>query len=222
MRFASSPLAALAVVATTMLATGAAAQPNAADAARQRYERAGKSTNLQGVARSMHSDDPMERLKGLRDLTSLDDEHAVDLLVQALGDSDMRVRAKAIDSCADLRATAATPVLIQQLFMRETSEPIKRRILAALGKIGDSGAVKPIMELLDQDLDPATRGTAIFALGDLGAVDSLPLLDKIARVEEDRTLQRLATQAATKVRHTQTQRASEANQPLDTFLRPQQ
>lgn len=210
------------VVGIAAAASIAEAQGNAADAARQRYERSGKSTNIQGVSRSMQSGDPQERLKGLRDLTSVDDQNAVDLLVQALGDSDMRVRAKAIDTCADLRATAAIPVLVQQLFMRETSEPIKRRILAALGKIGDSTAVKPIMELLDQDLDPATRGTAIFALGDLGAAASLPLLDRIASDEGDRTLQRLATQAATKVRYAQTQRASEANQPLDTFLRPQQ
>lgn len=192
------------------------------DAARQRYEKAGKSSNIQGVARHMQSEDPNERLEGLRDLTSLEDDQAVDLLVQALGDNDMRVRAKAIDTCAELRATAATPVLIQQLFMRETSEPLKRRILAALGKIGDTGAVKPIMELLDQNLDTSTRGTAIFALGDLGAVDSLVLLDKIATGEDDRTLQRLAIQAAGKVRYAQTQRASEANQPLNTFLRPQQ
>lgn len=220
MRRASILLAAL--TASVLAANGAIAQGNAADPARQRYEKAGKSTNLQGVSRSMQSDDPMERLKGLRDLTSLEDEHAVDLLVQALGDNDMRVRAKAIDSCAELRATAATPVLVQQLFMRQTSEPLKRRILAALGKIGDSGAVKPIMELLDQDLDPATRGTAIFALGDLGAADSLPLLDSIAQREDDRTLQRIATQAATKVRYAQAQRANEVDQPLNSFLRPQQ
>jgi len=212
-----------AIVPLLMWVAGvASAQGNVTDAARQRYDKAGKSSNIQGVSRSMESADPQERLKGLRDLTSLEDEHAVDLLVQALGDGDMRVRAKAIDSCADLRATAATPVLVQQLFMRETSEPLKRRILAALGKIGDSGAVKPIMDLLDQNLDTSTRGTAIFALGDLGNADSLALLDQIAKDEDDLTLQRLATQAATKVRYAQTQRASEANQPLNTFLRPQQ
>ena len=212
----------LAFVAGSLVAASvASAQGNVTDAARRRYENATRSTDIEGVARSLDSKDANERLKGLRDLTSLEDEQGVDLLLQALGDDDLRVRAKAIDSCGDLRATAATPVLIQQLFMRDTPEPVKRRILASLGKIGDPGAVKPIMELLDQDLDPATRGTAIYALGDLGSSESLELLDTISTEEKDRTLRRLARQAATKVRHSQTVRANEASQPLNTFLRPQ-
>ncbi len=204
-----------------LTAVGATAQSNVTDAARKRYEQASKSSNIEGVERSLKSADANERLKGLNDLNSLEDDNAIDLLMQALGDRDMRVRAKAIDSCANLRASATTPVLIQQLFMADTTEPVKRRLLAALGKIGDVTAAKPIMDLLDQDLESATRGTAIFALGDLGAADSLPLLDDIAKEEKDRTLQRLALQAATKVRYAQTIRANEADQPLNTFLRPQ-
>ncbi len=206
----------------SLQAATAIAQGSVTEAARQRYEKASKSASVESVARSMDSADPMERLDGLRSLTSLEDDHAIDLLLQALGDTDMRVRAKAIDSCADLRATAATPVLIQQLFMSDTAPPVKQRILAALGKIGDSGAAKPIMELLDQGLDPATRGTAIFALGDLGWSDSLPLLDEISTKDDNQTLQRLARQAASKVRYAQTLRANEASQPLNTFLKPQQ
>jgi len=190
------------------------------DAARKRYEKASKATNIDEVERSMDSSDPMERLKGLRDLTSIEDDHAIDILLQALGDSDMRVRAKAIDSCADLRAGASTPVLIQQLFMTDTKPPVQRRILAALGKIGDPVAARPIMNLLDQKLDMRTRGTAIYALGDLGSADSLALLDDLARGGPNKTIQRLARQAASKVRYAQTLRAHEAQQPLNTFLRP--
>ena len=223
MRLRKRVLRAVVVGAAVVQCAGTAlAQGSVADAARQRYEKSSNSASVESVSRSMESTDPMERLAGLRTLTSLEDDHAIDILLQALGDSDMRVRAKAIDSCADLRATAATPVLIQQLFMRETEAPVKRRILAALGKIGDSGAAKPIMELLDQGLDSATRGTAIYALGDLGSSDSLDLLDEISTKDEDRTIQRLARQAASKVRYAQTLRANEASQPLNTFLRPQQ
>lgn len=212
----------LAVAALSVVAAGiVSAQGSVTDAARRRYEQATRSTDIEGVSRSLESDDVNERLEGLRDLTSLDDEKGIDLLLQALGDEDLRVRAKAIDSCGDLRATAATPVLIQQLFMRDTPEPVKRRILASLGKIGDPSSVKPIMDLLVQDLDTATRGTAIYALGDLGDAQSLALLDDMSSKEDDQTLRRLARQAATKVRHSQTVRASEANQPLNTFLNPQ-
>ncbi len=215
-------LALAAAAAAALGATGAYAQGSVTDAARQRYERASKSSNIEGVEQSMRSDDAMERVKGLNDLTSIEDENAVDILLQALGDKDIRVHAKAIDACADLRATAATPVLIQQLFMADTPEPVKRRILAALGKIGDPSAAQPIMDLLDQDLDNDTRGTAIFALGDLGSAESLELLDGIATGEDNRTIKRLARQAASKVRYAQTIRANEASQPLNTFLRPAQ
>jgi len=218
MRNAASYLAR--AIAALCFASAALAQGNVTDAARQRYQNANKEANIQDVARSMESGDPMERLDGLREIKSLEDQQAVDLLLQALGDNDMRVRAKAIDSCGDLRATPATPVLIQQLFMSNTEPVVQRRILAALGKIGDVSAAQPIMDLLDQDLDTRTRGTAIYALGDLGSPDSLTLLDGIAEREQNRTIQRLASQAAAKVRHAQTLRASERNQPLNTFLRP--
>ncbi len=218
MRNAASYLAP--AIAALCLAGAALAQGNVTDAARQRYENANKEANIQDVARSMESGDPMERLDGLREIKSLEDQQAVDLLLQALGDNDMRVRAKAIDSCGDLRATPATPVLIQQLFMSNTEPVVQRRILAALGKIGDVSAAQPIMDLLDQDLDTRTRGTAIYALGDLGSPDSLTLLDGIAEREQNKTIQRLASQAAAKVRHAQSLRASEVNQPLNTFLRP--
>ena len=94
-------------------------------------------------------------------MSESNDPKAVEYLVQALGDPDMRVKAKAIDACGNLRATDATPVLIQQLFLRGTDAEVKQRILAALGKIGDGRAAKPIQEFLSRDLDHATRGTAI-------------------------------------------------------------
>jgi len=77
----------------------------------------------------------------------------------AVGDPDVRVKAKAIDSLGDVRATEATPVLIQQLFLREADLSLKQRILASLGKIGDPRAARPIMELLQHDLDAACRAT---------------------------------------------------------------
>ena len=65
-------------------------------------------------------------------------------LVQALGDSDMRIKAKAIDALGNVRANDAVPVLIQQLFLRDTETYVKQRILASLGKIGDQRAASPM------------------------------------------------------------------------------
>ena len=209
---------AFAAALASVVAANAWAQGSVTDAARKRYEDATKSTNIEGVARSMASEDAEERLQGLRDLTSLEDEQGVDLLLQALGDQDLRVRAKAIDLCGDLRATAATPVLIQQLFMADTPEPVKRRILASLGKIGDPRAAGPISEFLQRDLDPAMRGIAIFALGEIGSGESLTPLNEIQRTDGNATLRRLASEASNKVRYHQQVLATEAKEPRVTFL----
>ena len=72
---------------------------------------------------------------------------------------------KAIDELGNRMAKEATPMLVQQLFLRETEAFVQQRVLAALGKIADPRSTKPICEFLERDLDPSTRGTAVFALG---------------------------------------------------------
>lgn len=191
------------------------------DQVRQRYDRQTKGSGVEEFAKQMDSDDPAERLKGVKSMSESTDPKAVDYLVQALGDSDMRIKAKAIDACGNLRATDATPVLVQQLFLRTTDPEVKQRILAALGKIGDARAAKPIQEFLGRDLDQATKGTAIYALGDIGDTDSIDFLQTIERTEPAPTIKRIAREADAKIRYQQAQRQTEAKQPLDTFLPPE-
>lgn len=216
----ASRLAAGCALAVAVAAQSPAAGQISADQVRQRYDRQTKGANVDEFARQLDDDDPLERLKGVRSLAESNDAAAVPFLVQALGDPDMRVKAKAIDACGTLRAADATPVLVQQLFLRGTDPEVKRRILAALGKIGDQRAATPIMEFLGRDLDHATRGTAIFALGDIGAPESIEFLQTVERTEPHPTLKRLAREAQAKVKYHQAMRQTEANEPLDTFLRP--
>lgn len=210
------------VVAALLVAAGAraASAQISADQVRQRYDRQTKGGNIDEFARQMNSEDPTERLKGLKSMSESSDPKAIEYLVQALGDPDMRIKAKAIDACGDLRATDSTPVLIQQLFLRGTDEEVKQRILAALGKIGDARAAKPIQEFLSRDLDHATRGTAIYALGDLGDTESLEFLQNLERTEPHPTIKRIAREAQAKIHYQQALRQTEARQPLNTFLPP--
>jgi len=211
-------------LAFLLLLGGALAAPSAAqissDQVRDRYDKQTKGSGVDEWARDMNSDDPLERLKGVKGLSTSTEPAAVPYLVQALGDPDVRVKAKAIDACGNVRAADATPVLVQQLFLRGTDEEVKRRILAALGKIGDQRASLPIQEFLSRDLDLATRGTAIYALGDIADPDSLVFLETFERTEAHPTLKRLANEARAKVRHQQTVKNTEAKEPLNTFLRP--
>lgn len=192
-----------------------------ADQMKQRYDKE-KSGSIDEHVKQLDSEDPQERLKGVKSLSESTDPKAVEYLIQALGDPDMRVKAKAIDACGNMRATDATPVLVQQLFLRGTDAEVKQRILAALGKIGDGRAAKPIEEFLGRDLDHDTRGTALYALGDIGDGDSLEFLAVVERTEPHPTLKRIAREAEAKIRYQQSVRQIEANQPLDTFLKPDQ
>ena len=208
-----------AIIALLLAAAAPALAQISADQVKQRYNKQSKGAGVEEWARKMNSDDPLERLEGVRSLSESTDPAAVPYLVQALGDTDMRVKAKAIDACGTARAADATPVLVQMLFLRGTSPEVEQRILAALGKIGDQRSSVQIIEFLGRDLDHATRGTALYALGDIADPGSVEFLDKYAGEEPNPTLKRLAREAAAKVRYQQTVRETEAKQPLDTFLK---
>jgi hypothetical protein len=112
------------IVALALGAAPALAQISA-DQVKQRYDKQTKGAGVEEWARKMNSDDPLERLEGVRSLSESTDPAAVPYLVQALGDADMRVKAKAIDACGSARAADATPVLVQMLFLRGTSPEVE-------------------------------------------------------------------------------------------------
>jgi len=185
---------------------------------RQRYDKNTKSGNIDGAIKQMSSPDPVKRLDAVRALGASKDDKALPYLIGAMGDSDLRVQVKAIQVLGDMRATDATPVLVQYLFLRTTSTDMKQLILASLGKIGDARAAQPVMEFLRRDLDEATRGTAIFALGEIGSSDAVPTLQRIARTDTDPLLRRLAREAENKVEQHQATMRSKVKGPSETFI----
>lgn len=158
------------------------------------------SQKLDENARKLQADDLTTRLEGVRGLGEISDPKATELLIAAATDPDTAVRVKAIDTLGQLRAKEATPLLIQQLFMRDTDTATKQRVLACLGKIGDPRATAPILDLLARDVEPAIRGNAIFALGDIGDRTALPSLEKVAANEHDTNLRGLTQEAIRKIR----------------------
>jgi hypothetical protein len=147
--------------------------------------------------RKLQSDDPEQRLEAIRGLGEINEPKAIEYLVAAANDPDMRIRIKAIDTLGQIRAKEATPLLIQQLFMRDTDLGTKRRILACLGKIGDTRATGPIVDFMARDVDPAVRGNAIYALGDIGDPAAIPALDALAKDGADPALARARERSGT-------------------------
>ena len=213
--YVSSGLAAL------VLFTGAAVAQVNSNQMRQRYDKHTKGTSVEDYVKNLSSNDPDKRLEGVKSLGASKDPKAIEYLVQAVGDADVRVQVKAIQMLGDLRANDATPVLVQYLFLRTTDANMKQLILAALGKIGDTRAAQPLIEFLHRDLDPATRGTAIFALGEIGASESVEPLEHIAQAESDPIVRRLANEAKSKVEAHQAVIKSQVKGPSETFLKPE-
>jgi HEAT repeat protein len=157
---------------------------------------------LDDNVRKLNGDDPEERLEAIKGLGELADgeKKAVDYLLQAANDPEPRIRLKAIDVLGAVKAKDATPLLVQQLFLRDTDLKTKQHILATLGKIGDPRATGPIVDFLARDIDPAVRGNAIYALGDIGDRAALPPLEALAKNQDDTVLRPIAQEAVRKIR----------------------
>jgi HEAT repeat protein len=197
-------LAALALGVTLLPAIASAQVPFEQESPRSRlrdrYRTPQNAQKMSDHLRKLRSDDPEERLSAIRGLGELNDPKATEHLLAAASDPDPRIRIKAIDTLGQIKAKDATPFLIQQLFMRDTDLGTKQRILACLGKIGDTRATRSLIDFMARDLDPAVRGNAIFALGDIGDAAALPSLEALAQNGDNEALRRLAEEAIRKIR----------------------
>ncbi|MEW6272144.1 MAG: HEAT repeat domain-containing protein [Thermodesulfobacteriota bacterium] len=196
---------ALAAVIVACSAAGASAQLNLPGMGNQRSTRQTNpgTSDIDEAAKNMRDDDAATRLEAVKALATSQDKEAIEHLIEATADLDPRVKIKAIDALGTLRAADATPVLVQMLYMRESEPWLKQRVLVALGKIGDTRAARPIVDFLARDTDVATRGTAIFALGEIGDPSSVPQLKTIGETSSDESLRRLTRDAIAKIEQKQ-------------------
>ncbi len=171
------------------------------DRARDRVDRKKKGANISEWVRRLNNDRPDTRLEAVRSLGDSKDPLAIEHLVNATADIDIRVKIKAIEYLGNLRATDATPILAQQLFLRDTHLGVKKKALIALGKIGDPRGAEPIIEFMRRDLDENTKGVAIYALRDVGNEQVLVFLDNMAEDDSSQPIKKLAARAATDIRN---------------------
>ena len=197
-------VAVLALIAAALPVVAAAQIPgdpdNPRSRLRDRYKAPQNNAKLDDSVRKLNGDDPTERLEAVSALGQVNDPKAIEHLVAAASDPDMRIRVKAIDTLGNIKATEATGLLIQQLFLRDTDVATKRRILASLGKIGDRNATGPILDFLARNVDPAARGNAIFALGDIGDPKAVKPLETLAQSTTDNNERALAQEAIRKIK----------------------
>ena len=167
---------------------------------RDRYEKPRQQQKLDESIRKFNEEDTQTRLEGVEGLgDNTEDAKAVEYLLRGAADANPSVRIKSIDVIGDNRVKQAVPLLVQQLFMRDTTLATKQHILAALGKVGDTHATQPILDFLARDVDPSVRGSAVYALGDIGDKTALPTLERMAKQTTDENFRGLTLAAIRKI-----------------------
>ncbi|HVA40495.1 MAG TPA: HEAT repeat domain-containing protein [Candidatus Binataceae bacterium] len=154
---------------------------------------------LQDAKKGMSDADPRVRAEALDKLRDVNDAKAQDILIDGLTDSDIRVKIRAIDILGAQQATIPVPLITQQLFLRETQPVVKLHIVAALGRIGDSRGTLPIIGYLKEAPDDSARGTAVFALGEIGDPHATDTLVQTVTNDKNPMVRKLAQESLEKI-----------------------
>lgn len=155
---------------------------------------------IKEAKRKVTDADPRVRVEGLERLRYVaDSAEASELLFRGLSDSDVRVRIKAIDVLGARGSHDAVALMDQDLFLRETPAVEKLHLVAALGRIADMRGTLPIVEYLDETDETASRGTAVFALGEIGDPRANDKLVEIIRTDHAPMVRKLAAEAIEKI-----------------------
>jgi HEAT repeat protein len=178
---------------------------------------------IKDVKLGLKDADPNVRVQELLKLRNLQDPEVNTILMESMSDPDIRVKMKAIDILGAREVNAAVMPMSQMLFLRSTEPIVKLHLVAALGRIGDSDGALPIMQYLAEDQDEKSRGTAVFALGEIGSDKASALLTTISEEDRSQMVRRLAKEALKKVDGdlpTERQRQMAQKAPTDSDLVP--
>jgi HEAT repeat protein len=164
--------------------------------------RAGKETDeniIRDAAKAIEDASPKVRVDALNKIRFVHSAKVLDLLMRGLADPDVRVKVKAVDILGARQITEAVPSMCQYLFLRSTEPVVKLHIAAALGRIGDARGALPVMQYLQESGEERGRGTAVYALGEIGDAQANDLLTKTATDDASPMVRRLAQEALEKI-----------------------
>ncbi len=173
------------------------------DDIRNRTESESPMKVIKDVKLGLKDADPNVRVQELKKLRNLQDPEVNKIIMDCLSDPDIRVKIKAVDLLGARQANEGVPPMSQLLFLRSTEPLVKLHAAAALGRIGDSRGTLPVMEYLQEETaagdDDRARGTAVFALGEIGSEKSNDLLSQVVANDKSDMVRRLAQEAIEKI-----------------------
>jgi HEAT repeat protein len=181
---------------------------------------------IKDVKLGLKDADPAVRVTEIEKLRYLQDPEVNKILIDSVSDPDVRVKVKAIDILGAREASDSGTPMSTMLFLRSTEPIVKLHLVAALGRIGDAQGAVPVMQYLGEDQDDRGRGTAVFALGEIGSDKAVPLLNAVVAQDHSPMVRRLAKEALQKVSgelpteraKTVAQASNKENQPTDQKL----
>ena len=154
---------------------------------------------IKDVKLGLKDADPVARVSELVKLRYLQDPEVNQILMNSMSDPDARVKIKAVDILGAREANESVTSMSSMLFLRSTEPIVKLHLVAALGRIGDAQGAMPVMQYLGEDQDERGRGTAVFALGEIGSDKAVPLLNTVVAEDQSQIVRRLAQEALQKV-----------------------
>ncbi len=154
---------------------------------------------IKDVKLGLKDADPNVRVGELNKLRWLKDAEVNEILLMSVSDPDIRVKVKAVDLLGAREANIGVPAMNSMLFLRSTEPIVKLHLIAALGRIGDAQATLPVMQYLSVEQDDRGRGTAVFALGEIGSDQASPILSKVIEQDKSPMVRRLAQEAMQKI-----------------------
>ena len=132
-------------------------------------------------------------LFGPPDLEKLKEKGDVKGLIKALKyQKSEYVRYHAAELLAKMKSSLATPAIVAAL-EEERSSFARERIISALGTIGDTRAIEPLLKLL-YDPDEKTRVAAVTALGETGDAQLVKPICALLK-DKDESVRMRATQS---------------------------
>lgn len=121
------------------------------------------------IAKAIASENPVMREDGAKIAQNYDDPAVVEALVKVLSDPSEKVRLNAIESLAELEATAAVPALVDSL-NGDPSPAVKRAAADALGRLQAKEAVPDLIAYVES-FGPNDRQqlAGLWAVGNIGS-----------------------------------------------------
>ncbi len=121
------------------------------------------------IAKAVGSENPVMREDGAKIAQNYDDPVVIQALVAVLSDPSEKVRLNAVESLAELEATAAVPALIDSL-NGDPSPRVKRAAVDALGRLCAKEAVPDIIAYVEGfSPDDREQLGGVWALGWIGS-----------------------------------------------------